>query len=98
MWDVTVTDGRATRLRGNAEHPTTRGGLCPKVNRFIDRVYHPDRLHTPLRRTGPKNGADHFEPVGWDEVITEIADRLQTLIDGPGAEAIRSSRSMAPRA
>lgn len=90
VWDVTVTDGRATRLRGNAEHPTTRGGLCPKVNRLLDRVYHPDRILTALRRTAPKDSsaADHFEPIGWDDALGEIADRLQSVIDGPGAEAI----------
>jgi anaerobic selenocysteine-containing dehydrogenase len=58
----------------------TRGQLCPKVNRFIDRVYHPDRLLSPLRRTGAK-GAGEFERVPWDEAISTIAARLQGLAD-----------------
>ena len=65
-WTVAVEDGRATQLRGDPEHPFTRGGLCTKVNRFLDdRVYHPDRLLHPLRRSGPK-GTGTFTPVSWD--------------------------------
>jgi anaerobic selenocysteine-containing dehydrogenase len=87
VWDATVVDGRVTRLRGNADHPTTRGELCPKVNRFLDRVYHPDRLLAPLRRTGPK-GSGSYSPISWDEAIDEVAARLSGIADGHGAEAI----------
>ncbi|MEM9132337.1 MAG: molybdopterin-dependent oxidoreductase [Actinomycetota bacterium] len=87
VWDVTVVDGRAVRLRGNKEHPTTRGQLCPKVNRFLNRVYHPDRLQRPLRRTGPK-GSGAFEPIPWDEALAEMAERLGTVIDRHGGEGI----------
>ncbi len=86
-WEVTVVDGVATGLRGSAGHPFTRGTLCPKVNRFIDRVYHPERLLTPLRRVGPK-GSGEFEPITWDEAIGEIATRMRTLIDAGRAESI----------
>ncbi|MBI1350360.1 MAG: molybdopterin-dependent oxidoreductase [Actinomycetales bacterium] len=86
-WVVTVEDGVATRLRGNADHPFTRGTLCPKVNRFLDRVYHPDRVLTPLRRSGPK-GSGAFEPIGWDEALADIAGRMRGLIDDGRAEAI----------
>jgi anaerobic selenocysteine-containing dehydrogenase len=87
VWDVTVVDGRAVRLRGNADHPTTRGGLCPKVNRFLDRVYDPDRVTTPLRRARRK-GAGAFTPVSWEEALAEIADRLGSLVDTVGAASI----------
>ena len=41
---VEVEDGRAVRIRGNPDHPVTRGFLCAKVARYLDRVYSPDRL------------------------------------------------------
>ncbi len=88
VWDVHVDErGRAVRLRGNADHPTTRGELCPKVNRFLDRVHHPDRILGPRRRTGPK-GSGQYEPITWDDAISEVADRLADVIDRRGGQAI----------
>lgn len=86
-WEATVADGRVVRLRGAADHPTTQGQLCPKVNRFVDRVYHPDRLLEPLRRVGAK-GAGRFEPIGWDEAISAIAGKLTEITATAGPEAI----------
>ncbi len=43
-WVVTVRDGVAIGLRGNPEHPFTRGGLCAKVNPYLDYAAAPDRL------------------------------------------------------
>jgi len=90
-WVVTVdgADERrvATRLRGNPAHPYSSGELCPKVNRFLDRVYSPDRVLHPLRRVGPK-GAGRFERVSWDDALTEIGTRLNTILDESGGEAV----------
>ena len=79
--------GRAVQLRGAADHPTTAGELCPKVNRYLDRVYGHDRVTVPLRRTGPKGSAT-FEEIGWDEAIEHIATRLRSTIDSVGAAGI----------
>ncbi|MEP7105290.1 MAG: molybdopterin-dependent oxidoreductase, partial [Chloroflexota bacterium] len=86
-WVATVEDGRAVDLRGNPDHPFTRGGLCAKVERYLDRVYSPDRLLHPLRRIGHKGDAS-FERISWDQALAEIAERLQAVIDAHGAEAI----------
>ncbi len=91
-WTVTVDDGAepspvAVKLRGNPDHPYSAGELCPKVNRFLDRVYSPDRILYPLRRVGPK-GSGEFERVSWDTALTEIAERLHDVIDTHGAEAV----------
>ncbi|MGH9603635.1 MAG: molybdopterin-dependent oxidoreductase, partial [Terriglobales bacterium] len=47
---ITVEDGRATRLQGDPQHPVTRGFLCAKVAKYLDRVYSPDRVLYPMRR------------------------------------------------
>jgi len=72
---VTVENGRAIRVQGDPDHPTTHGALCTKVSRYPERTYHPDRVLTPLKRVGPK-GAGEFVPVGWDEALADIAARL----------------------
>ena len=87
-WTVTVRDGRAVELHGDPDHPFTRGGLCAKVNHFLeDRTYHPDRVLHPLRRTGPK-GSGMFEPVAWDVALDDIAGRLRRIVDERGAQAV----------
>jgi len=75
---VTVDNGRAVRVHGNPEHPTTHGALCTKVSRYTERTYHPDRLLQPLKRSGPK-GSGRFVPVSWDEALDEIAARLAPI-------------------
>jgi anaerobic selenocysteine-containing dehydrogenase len=84
---VTVEDGVAIDLRGDAEHPFTRGFLCQKMARYLDRVYSPERLMHPLRRAGVK-GEGRFERISWDEALGEIADRFAAIAasaDGPQA-------------
>jgi anaerobic selenocysteine-containing dehydrogenase len=87
VWEVTVRDGAAVRLRGQADHPFTRGELCPKVHRFLDRVHHPDRILHPLVRTGPKGSAS-FERTTWDDALTRIAARWQQLIAEHGPATV----------
>lgn len=79
--------GRAVSMRGRADHPVTRGWLCAKVNRYLERVYHPERLLYPLRRVGPK-GSGQFARISWDEALAEIVERWQDIIARHGAECI----------
>src|SRR6266700_2299368 len=51
---ITVQDGRATKIQGDPEHPVTRGFLCAKVAKYLDRVYSPDRVMYPMRRIAAK--------------------------------------------
>ncbi|MGA7694729.1 MAG: molybdopterin-dependent oxidoreductase [Candidatus Sulfotelmatobacter sp.] len=66
---ITVEDGRATKIQGDPGHPVTRGFLCAKVAKYLDRVYSPDRVMYPMRRTAAKgsvaaqrNFAPHGQP------------------------------------
>lgn len=79
--------GRAISVRGRRDHPVTRGWLCAKVNRYLDRVYHPERLLYPLRRVGPK-GSGNFARITWDEAIAEITTRWRDIITEHGAQCI----------
>jgi len=84
---VTVENGRATRVAGDPDHPFTRGFLCAKVNRYVERTYHAERVTHPLRRTGPK-GSGRFARMSWDDALDEIATRLSDVARTKGAEAI----------
>jgi anaerobic selenocysteine-containing dehydrogenase len=90
-WHVTVDRSGpvavAMQMRGDPDHPYSKGELCPKVNKFLDRVYSDDRVLHPLRRVGPK-GEGRFEQITWDEALAEIAARFHEIIDRDGAEAI----------
>jgi anaerobic selenocysteine-containing dehydrogenase len=84
---ATVVDGRAVALRGAPDHPTTRGTLCTKVARYLERTYSRDRVLFPMRRAGRK-GEGCFRRIGWDEALDEIAGRLGAIAasaDGPQA-------------
>ncbi len=87
-WLVEVEDGKAHRLYGDPRHPFTRGTLCAKVNHYLERVYHPDRVLFPLRRVGRK-GEGQFQRVSWDEAVSDIATRWKAIMSESGPEAIQ---------
>jgi len=83
---VTVENGRAIKVVGDPEHPPTQGALCTKVSRYAERVHHPQRITTPMRRVGAK-GEGRFEPISWDEALKLAAERLAEIA-GRAPEAI----------
>jgi molybdopterin guanine dinucleotide-containing S/N-oxide reductase-like protein len=94
---VTVNaEGRAVKLQGDPAHPVTRGFLCGKVAKYLDRVYSPERILYPLRRKsgaskGPQpSGREHesFERVSWDEALGSIAEKLKQTAGRYGPESI----------
>jgi anaerobic selenocysteine-containing dehydrogenase len=85
--DVQVEDGRVTRIEGTALNPVTRGFICSKVRGYAERVYGPERLLYPARRTGRK-GEGLFERLSWDEALGTIARELQRVRERATGEAI----------
>ncbi len=84
---VTLEGDRAVAVAGNAQHAFTGGFLCHKVSRYLERVYHPQRLQHPLRRVGPK-GAGEFARLSWHDALDEIARRFAGIansVEGPQA-------------
>lgn len=77
----------AVKMRGNPDHPYSQGELCPKVNRFLDRAYSPDRVLTPLIIDGPK-GSGRYRRASWDEALALVAERLHDIVETSGGEAI----------
>src|SRR5947207_12916596 len=84
---ITVRHGRAVDVAPNPAHPITGRHLCVKVDRYLERVYHPDRILHPLRRAGAK-GAGQFVGISWDEALDVIVGRWRAIIAEHGGEAI----------
>ncbi len=77
------------RVRGASGNPYTAGVVCAKVQRYAERVHHPDRLAQPLRRTGAKGiGRAAFAPISWDDALDETAERLTRAAQRHGSEAV----------
>ena len=97
---VDQVSGRAVKVQGDPAHPVTRGFLCGKVAKYLDRVYSPDRLLYPMRRRAgvPKGPAGYgavpgleaeaFERISWDEALDEIAERLTKIAAEFGPESV----------
>ncbi len=84
---VNVDGEKGSHLRGDPTHPITRGFLCGKVARYLEREYSPERLLYPQKRIGSK-GAGKFERISWDEALGTIAVRLKSISAEYGSEAI----------
>ena len=82
-----VEDNKLISVKGNKEHPMTRGTLCVKVKDYEKRHYHPDRIHYPMKRVG-KKGKGEFERITWDEAIETITSKWKKIIDENGPQAI----------
>src|SRR5215471_5745865 len=87
---ITVEDGRATKIQGDPSHPVTRGFLCAKVSKYIDRVYSPDRVLYPMKRVAAKGpqSTPAFERISWDDALGTIAANFRRIIAEHGPEAI----------
>jgi anaerobic selenocysteine-containing dehydrogenase len=86
-WIVTVKKGAPVSLRGDPDHPYTRGSLCNKVVDYLSYTRSPERVLYPLRRVGAK-GSGEFTRISWEEALEGIAARLNDVIAKDGAEAI----------
>ena len=100
---ITVEGGRATKIQGDPAHPVTRGFLCAKVAKYLERVYSPGRVLYPARRLGPKGPIPQqtktglardpsanpcWERISWDTALNEICQRFHEISREFGSEAI----------
>ena len=77
------------RVYGAKANRYTAGTLCAKVARYAERVHHPDRLTKPLIRVGDKGvGISAFKEISWDEALSYVVEKLQTLSKRYGSQTI----------
>ncbi len=93
--DVTVEDGRILKVEGMREHPVNHGRLCAKGLASMQLTTDPKRLTTPLKRVGAR-GSGKWKAVSWDDALDEIAQKLLSIRDESGPEAVGYYRGQAP--
>lgn len=82
-----VVSGRVKRVRGNPDHPVTRGTICRKFRDSPDRLFSAERLADPMIRTGDK-GSGAFRKTSWAEALSTIVERWRVILDNQGPHAI----------
>ncbi len=85
---ATVEDGRVLRIRGDKDHPVTRGFLCYRTSLFLSTQYSSERLTSPLLRVGGT-----FHPISWEQALDHAAERLLKIRRESGAAAVFHYRS-----
>ncbi|MBT8434752.1 MAG: molybdopterin-dependent oxidoreductase [Gammaproteobacteria bacterium] len=74
-------------IYGNDEDPVFQGRVCPKSQMTLQLYNNPHRLVTPLKRVG-KRGSDSFQPISWEQALSEIAHKLSVVREQYGSEAL----------
>jgi anaerobic selenocysteine-containing dehydrogenase len=80
---VRKRDGKASKIEGNPLHPISRGKSCVRGQAALNRLYNPDRLRGPRKRTGER-GAGQFADISWEEAIKTVADRISSSLEKRG--------------
>jgi anaerobic selenocysteine-containing dehydrogenase len=77
-----VVDGVVVKIQGDPDNPSNRGKLCPKGQAGINRLYDPNRVKTPMKRTNPEKGVGvdpKWEPISWEEALSTVAEKLKAV-------------------
>jgi anaerobic selenocysteine-containing dehydrogenase len=80
--ELTIEDGRVSRIRGDAEDVFSHGFVCPKGAALKPLHEDPDRVRTPLIRT-----SSGFEEASWADALGEIERRLTPILAEHGRDA-----------
>ena len=75
---VRIREGRAKKIEGNPLHPVNQGRLCGLGQAGLQVLYNPDRIQSPLKRSGDR-GSGKFEKITWDEAIATLSGKVQDL-------------------
>ncbi|MFD1734961.1 molybdopterin-dependent oxidoreductase [Bacillus salitolerans] len=89
-FEVTVIDGKVTKIDGDRDHPITKGKICGRGRLLEARTNSPERLMTPLKKS---NGT--FQPISWNQALDEIAEIMKQVKKEYGSSAVLHSHDYA---
>jgi anaerobic selenocysteine-containing dehydrogenase len=78
-----VEHNRIIKVRGDKDNPRSQGYSCRKGLNIAYYQHHDDRLTHPLKKIG-----DNFVPIPWEQALTEIAQKLQLIIEEHGPRSL----------
>ncbi len=84
--EVDIEDGRAVAVRGDAGDPIYGGYTCIKGRQLPELHAHPMRLLQPHKRQADGS----FEPIGSQQALDEISQRVSKIIDESGPRSVAS--------
>jgi thiosulfate reductase/polysulfide reductase chain A len=84
---VQSVDGKVIKIDGNPDDPKSRGMLCARGQAGVSFMNDPDRLRSPMIRTGER-GEGKFREVTWEEALDYTAEKLLEIKDKYGPEAL----------
>jgi len=87
---VHLRDGKIVKISGDKDHSFSRGFICVKGARAAELHYSPQRLNWPLKRVGAR-GEGKWQRISWEQAISEIADKVRSLMGKFGAETVAMS-------
>ena len=70
-----IENEKVVSVRGDEDHPMSRGFMCSRGKTILEHLYHDDRLNYPLKRAGDR-GAQEWKRVSWEEALDEISEKL----------------------
>jgi anaerobic selenocysteine-containing dehydrogenase len=82
-----VKDGKLVKIEGDPEHPMNQGRLCARVLAMTQYIDHPDRLRSPMRRTG-KRGEGKWEAISWEDAFDLIEEKMNKIREEYGPESM----------
>jgi anaerobic selenocysteine-containing dehydrogenase len=82
---------QAKKIEGNPDHPISLGGTCARGQAAVQALYHPDRIQTPLKRTGTR-GSGQYQPIAWSEAVQALVTQLQAQQATPRSIAVLTGR------
>jgi len=69
---------QVVHVEGDPDHPINRGTLCPNGSSLMQDILNDRRLLKPQVR---RPGSDHWEDIGWDQAIDEVARHIKKTRD-----------------
>lgn len=82
-FNVIVDNNRVIKIEGDKTHPYTKGIICKKGRKHLERLYHKDRIYTPLFKKGNK-----WIEIDYDEALEIVSERLRFYIEKYGSNSI----------